>query len=347
MLPFIIILIVIGATLEIISLRRDPALVEHDYSVSTGSTEPGKPFVIRSILTNKSRIPVSYLAVREVYPEAVTIPAGVSSRATLDGLNVKNICRVKGLERKKIALELTIAKRGVHVFTGDSIEFGDFLGFRVVSKKSSYQREIVVYPEKLDDPALSQALSSYCGDMASKRFLIRDPILTAGIREYTGREPMKEINWLQSARRGELMVREFEYNRQPSTCVVLSVDGVAVEDEAVLDKCCSTSRTICEALVKTGACVNFYTNSFLLRKGRNHIWKCEVSPGHTGELLEGLGRVTAAACTDVDKLLQYVLRESDPNAEFIVVLPECDKQGIERTNALSRQTGREFMVQTC
>ena len=347
MLPFIIILIVLGIIAEVVSLRRDPSLVEHDYSVSVGATEPGRPFTVRSVLTNKSRIPVSYLAVREVYPEVVDIPAGVDSRATLDGFNIKSICRVKGLERKKLSLDLTIKKRGVHVINGVSIEFGDFLGFRVVLKKSSYQREIVIYPEKLDDPALTQALSSYCGDMASKRFLIRDPILTAGTREYTGREPMKEIHWLQSARRGELMVREFEYNRQPSTCVILCTDGVGADNEAVLDKCCSTARTICEALIKTGVSVDFYTNSFLLRRGRNDIWKCVVSTGHTNELLEGLGRVTAATCAEAEKLLQYVIRDSDSNAEFIVVLPDDDVHGKELTDSFSRITGRSFTVLSC
>jgi hypothetical protein len=343
MLPFLIILILFGAVMEIISLRRDPSLLEMDYYISTDSAEPGKPFAVHSVLTNKSRIPVSYLAVRELFPEHAIVPDGVTTVTTKNGLLVKNIYRMKSRQRKKLALELSITKRGVHLFTGDSIEFGDFLGFRVISKKVAHQREIVVYPERLDDPDLSQSLSSFCGDVAARRFLIRDPILTAGAREYTGREPMKEIHWLQSAKRGGLMVREFEYSRQPSTCVVLNVEGVGSE-EADMDKLCSVTRSVCQALIDTGASVSFYANAQLKRKERRDVWKCEASQLHMGTLLEGLGRATSNASAKAEKLFQLALRGSDPDAAFIVVLPANDISGAQLVQTLRQKTGREFLI---
>jgi hypothetical protein len=343
MLPFLIILIILGAAMEILSLRRDPALLEMDYSISTDATEPGKPFAVQSILTNKSRIPVSYLAVRELLPEHAIIPNGVKTRIAKNGLLVKNIYRMKSRQRKRLALELSITKRGVHLFTADSIEFGDFLGFRVITKKVMQLMEIVVYPEVLDNPALSETLSSFCGDITARRFLIRDPILTAGAREYTGREPMKEIHWLQSARRGDLMVREFEYSRQPAACVVLNVEGVGSED-ADMDKLCSVTRAVCQALVNTGASVSFYTNSWLRRKGRCDVWKCEASPLYMGMLLEGLGRATSSAAVTADRLMQQALRESDPDAAFIVVMSAKDISGAQLVEVLRRKTGREFLL---
>lgn len=291
MFLFLIILILLGALMEILSLRRDPSLLEMDYSISTDAAEPGKPFAVQTVLTNKSRIPVSYLAVREYYPEYAVVPDGVTTQAARTGLLVRNICRMKSRRRKKLALEVSISKRGVHIFTADSIEFGDFLGFRVISKKIALQREIVIYPEALENPGLSQALSSFCGDIAARRFLIRDPILTAGAREYTAREPMKEIHWPQTAKRGCLMVREFEYSRQPSACVILNVEGAGPE-ESDMDKLCSVTRAVCQALINTGASVSFLrTRSSSGRSGgaygsaRLHrcIWECS-SRGSAGRL---------------------------------------------------------------
>ena len=344
MLPLFILIVAIGIILEAVSLRRDPSKVELENHISSGVTEPGAPFELQATITNKSRVPISYLMIREVYPPAAEIPDGMMFQEKNDGLHVENVCRIKSRQRKKLIFETSIKKRGVHMFKGSSMEFGDFLGFNEISKNVSIQKEIVVYPERIEYPSLNDALANYCGDIAAKRYLIRDPILTIGCREYTGREPMKDIHWLQSARRGELMVREFEYNRQLSVNVILSVEGISSSDDEGLDACCAAARTICERLLDKGVPVSFFTNALLRNKGRQEIWKCDISLGHTGELLEGLGRVSYLACTSLDRLLEYAHRENDSDAAFIVILLAGGEYEEKAINRLKSNTNQEVLV---
>ena len=344
MLALLFIIISLGAVFEIASLRRDVNKVEFDYTISTSLTEPGVPFNVQLAVTNESRLPISYLVIWEVFPMAAELPEGITYQMKNDGLYVKNISRVRGRQRKKLIFETSIKKRGVHLFIGDSIEFGDFLGFREITKKFSQRREVVVYPERIECQELTDALGNFCGDIAAKRFLIRDPILTIGCREYTGREPLKEIHWLQSAHRGTLMVREFDYNRQLSACVILSVDGIDSAGESELDECCSTARTVCETLAASGVSVNFFTNANLWRKYEKTIWKCTVSQNHTEGLLEGLGRVSSYACCSLEKLQEYALRENTSDTAFIIILPAGEKRGEELSNQLRRKTGQEVLL---
>ena len=344
MLSLLILVIILGIILEAVSLKRDPANVELDYALSESAAEPGVPFKVQVIVTNRSRIPVSYLAIREVFPSSSELPDGIVFRVQYDGFHIENICRLNGRQRKRLILETSIKKRGVHTFRGDSIEFGDFLGFRETIKNVTNHQKIVVYPDRIECPNLADAITNFYGDIAAKRCLIRDPILTIGSREYTGREPMKDINWLQSARRGELMVREFEYNRQLSVNVILSVDEIGILDEEGLDKCCAIARTVCEKLVDKGVPVRFYTNALLRDKGKKEIWKCEVSSGHSGGLLEALGRVTNRACSSLEKLLEHTIRESDSGAAFVVILPESAKHGEEIIDKLRRVTCQEILL---
>ena len=344
MIALLIVIITLGIILEAISLRRDPEMVELDYAISTGVTEPGAPFKVQTIITNKSRMPVSYLEIKEVLPPVTQLPDDAVYHTKHDGLYVKNICRLRSRQRKKLTLETSIKKRGVYSFRGASIEFGDFLGFREISKTITNHQEIVVYPEKLENRSLTDTLANFCGDIAAKRYLIRDPILTIGCREYTGREPMKDIHWLQSARRGELMVREFEYNRQLSVNVILSVEGIDILDDKLLDKCCAAARTICEFLIEKGVPVSFFTNALLLRKERKAAWRCDASAGRTGGLLEGLGRISTRACSSLERLLEYAVHENDSDASFIVILPESGKNEDEPIERLRKATGQEVMV---
>ena len=344
MLTLLIVLIAIGIVLETISFRRDPDLVELEFAISTLCTEPGAPFYVQAIVENSSRIPLSYLAVIELYPTTAAIPDDMVYRARLDDVFVKKICRIKGRQRKRLTLETAITKRGVHLFNGDSVEFGDFLGFREFSKRVFFKREVVVYPERLESPDLSDALGRFYGDIAARRFLIRDPVLTIGCREYTGREPMKEIHWLQSARRNELMVREFDYTRQLSACVILGVDGIDPKDEDALDNCCSAARSVCESFVDAGVSVSFFTNSLLTRINEKGLWKCEASPGHMGTLLESLGRVTSSSRGGLFALLEYALLNSDYDAAFVIVLPAGDLRGDEAISFIRKKSGREALL---
>ena len=344
MITLLIIIVVLCAILEIISLKRDPEKLEFDYAISVPCTEPGVPFNVQAIVTNKSRVPVSYLSVREVFPAAADVPEHLVYRLRDNDVFIKKVCRLKSSQRKKLTMETSIEKRGVHTFRSDSMEFGDFLGFREILRKIPFFHEIVVYPVRIDYPKLTDALGRFCGDIAAKRYLIRDPILTVGSREYTGREPMKEIHWSQSAHRGELMVREFDYNRQLSVSVILSVYGIDPKDENEVDECCVAARAVCETMIKTGITVKFFSNARLQRKSVIGNWKCEVSAGRMETLLESLGRASCVACGSFEKLLEYAMLESEFEDAFIIILPPGNKQGTEAIDRLRRLNGQEVMI---
>jgi len=345
-IALLFILITIGIILESISLRRDPNEVDADGVLSKRVAEPGEPFHMETIVTNKSLIPVSYLSIREIFPTASKLPGEMTYKAKSINTYTKKICRLRGRQRKKLILETSIQKRGVHLFMGEYIEFGDFLGFREISREASYEQDIVIYPEKIKSKRLADTLAKFTGDIAAKRHLIRDPILTVGCREYTGREPMKEIHWLKSAQRGDLVVREFDYTRQISVSVILSIEGLNFLDEDSLDECCATARTVCETLIEAGVAIRFFTNSRLTRKFNKSIWSCRVSTGHTGELLEGLGRVSAYVCSTMEKLVDYSLRESDFDSSYIVILPTDDNRGNEVLDKIrSNSSGDALIVQ--
>jgi len=345
-IPILFILIALGIILEVISLKRNPDEVEADCILSTRLTEPGVPFTMQTIVTNKNIIPVSFVAVREILPAASELPESIVYKTKQSGSYTRKICRLRGYQRKKLIMETSIDKRGVHYFAGEYLDFGDFLGFREITKVTSYQQDVVVYPKKIDNQELTIALAKFTGDIVAKRHLIRDPILTVGCREYTGREPMKEIHWLKSAGRGELVVREFDYNRQISVSVILNVEGHNFNDKEGLDECCGIARTVCETLVEKGAVIKFFTNSVLTGKGNRSAWKCIASSGNTGELLEALGRVTAYFYNSMEKLLDYTVRESDFDSAFILIMPAEDMRGKAAIHRLrSSNSGEALLLQ--
>jgi len=344
MIALLFSLIVLGIIFEIVSLKRNPDKVKYDCAISASVTEPGVPFKVQSIITNTSRLPVAYLGVREVFPSHAKLPEDMEFNERIDGLHVLNTCQMRGRQRKKLSLEVSIDKRGVHSFRGTGLIFGDFLGFREFPHSVYNREEIVVYPEKRTDHGLADALGKFCGDVATRRFFIRDPILTVGVREYTGREPMKEIHWLHSAHSGDLMVREFDYNRQLSACVIMSVEGIGFGGLTMLDEICVLARSVCETLTDAGVLVSFFTNAKLKNIISEDSWRCEVSSSCKEDFLEGLGRVVGYETASLSRTIDRAYRESDPDTAFVIILPKGDCHGEDTADRLKRRTSQEVLI---
>ena len=71
-----------------------------------------------------------------------------------------------------------------------------------------------------------------------------------GYREYTGREPMRQISWTQSAVRNELIVKQFDPVWAQSVLIVLDTEYHGDFDRfgAQLEYLFSLTRTACDVL---------------------------------------------------------------------------------------------------
>ena len=116
MVSLLVIIVIIGFIFEVISLLRDPAKVEFHYSLSTGLTETDEPAEIQCIIQNNSILPISYMAVKEIYPSVAAVPEDMINRISHDGIYTKFINRIGSRKRKKLVIQTTISKRGVYSF---------------------------------------------------------------------------------------------------------------------------------------------------------------------------------------------------------------------------------------
>ncbi|MCL2201577.1 MAG: hypothetical protein FWB75_06390, partial [Oscillospiraceae bacterium] len=96
MIYFFIMLIVVGTVLELISLRRSTAKISVEFEVSVYSTQPGVPFEIKTVVTNQSLMPISYLAVAQTYPLHAKLPDKIKTLPRTHSVSLKKICRVGG-----------------------------------------------------------------------------------------------------------------------------------------------------------------------------------------------------------------------------------------------------------
>ena len=208
MLAFVIVLVALAAAAQFWSLRHALDGVEHHAAPDCKLTEPNEAFSLICTVTNRSRRFIPYLRVSQVVPTELS---ALDDRTELytRGQGYNALCYTLWLMPRQTwrqALPVSISKRGRYVFLDTTLYASGFLGVNETVEYLHQYEEVVVIPPRCQSPALDTALGGFLGDRSVDRFILEDPVLTLGFREYTGREPMKSISWTQSARSGQLMV---------------------------------------------------------------------------------------------------------------------------------------------
>ena len=95
---------------------------------------------------------------------------------------------------------------------------------------------LYVYPRPFRGMDFNGALRQLNGEVATKRHLQEDPFEYLGIREYTPRDTLRDVNWKATARSGELKVNQKGCTAQRSVRLVVNLeDGAILRQEDLLE----------------------------------------------------------------------------------------------------------------
>lgn len=307
MIFFLVFIVLIALVLQGVGKGRSLDTVTADHKPDKPLVEPDEVFSILITLRNKGRWFVPFLRVRERL-EAGFVPQTAHYTSTLDQLGIKHVEFTTWLRpRQQLVLSapVSIEARGRYLLKDLVIFGGDFLGLNEQKRQFSSYNEVVVVPRESNAPKLNDMFGSFMGEMSVNRFILEDPILTLGYREYTGREPMKMISWSQSSRGNGLMVKKSDFTQEPSVSVILNVDTDLKSKEKLLENCFSMTRSICKQLEDRGIKYTFSTNSLLAGGGGASGAASEgLGPRHFNSILEQLGRATYSPSISAEKLLE-------------------------------------------
>ena len=344
MLVFLIVILLLAALLEILSLRGGAERVDLDFTLNRTRSEPDEPIEVTTTAANGGRLPITYLTVSLGFPLCAEMPAGVTAVRDPQRCTVTDLLRLWGRQRVSRTMTFRITQRGVYSIVGRELTRGDFLGLRAQSRRLDLRRGVLIYPRRLENAALTEALGNYCGELSARRWLLRDPVLTLGVREYTGSEPMHTISWNQTARRGELTVREFDYTRSMDCSVILCVDHIAVQDTELMDRCCGAARTVCETLIEHGAAAHLFTNAALIGYGLAPYRTVTAAPGREEDLLDVLARATAMAVSPAAELVQRCLEAHTETAAYVLIAPRGDEETREALEKLEARSAGAMLI---
>ncbi|MDR0470025.1 MAG: DUF58 domain-containing protein [Peptococcaceae bacterium] len=322
---FFLFLIVAALLLERASLSDELHYISYDCRPDRTQTEPGQSFTIVTKVANNRRLPVFFLGLEEHLPSELDIgEEGLAIRREDDLMRLTSTVFLMPKELLTRKITASLPKRGRYLFRGAHIYAGDFLGLDERYTPFRLTREIVVYPAASKEKTFYPVIGSLFGEQSARRFLLEDPILSSGFREYTGREPQRYISWSQSLARGRLMVRQFDHTQDLAVAILLNTDcgGHNRQESALIEEAFSLTRSVCEALEEKKVRYSFLTNA--TAAGVTEQWRFLASglgSRHFYTIMEGLGRATYEHIEPFAALINRAERKTEHNQAFIVISP--------------------------
>ena len=310
--------------------------------------EPGEIISWSATVENHSRLPIPFVRLTETFPLEAEIMTDRSSRAEylnhlITQRSVENRMSLRARRSTIRTVRFKLPRRGAYRFSKFRLAAGDLLGFKE-SEKSGDWEEIVIIPNCSEQQAAIDALGGFLGDISVRRFILEDPILTLGFRDYTGREPMKSISWIRSAANGTLQVKQYDHTAEHHIVVILNTEDASDEE---LEECFRLTRSVCEKLEQKKLPYGFCTNGSL-HGPMGMIFHMAEGLGnrHLNTILYGMGRGSNTCIHSFRYLTERTLKNRHSNESYIIITPPLSVESAACVKKLEAAVGNSVCVLT-
>lgn len=349
MIFFVIFITLLAIVFQQLSAKKGLEGLEESHHTSADILEPDEKFDIIVTFTNRSRMFIPFIRYKEHLSPEVTVYVK-SDNIYKDGKGDTYVVGTTWLRPRQTLekyIPVSISRRGRYLLRELTVYGGDFLGMNEHMRTFNRMNEIIIYPKETSETEIDRVFGGFLGDISVSRFIFEDPVLTLGFREYTGREPMKMISWVQSARSGELMVKKFDYTLEPTVSVALNIETKLEDREELIEKCYSLARTVCRKLEDQGIKYDFRMNSIMTGA---MAARCYVSEGlgrrHFYGILECLGRATYDSVYTSNELVDLAVRNTGSGHGLILITPGGDTQLENNARVMADKSGGTLLVIT-
>lgn len=314
--------------------------VEYNVTVSTGEVFEDEEIYIYEEIRNNKALPLPYLKVDTELPEGLTFHIVEADKKTGELKTsyprvIHSIFVMRGRQQIRRRWRVRCDIRGTYHLGSVTMLADDILGYHTMAKIFEPGREskqtIVVLPKAVE-LAKHFTVSKYTnGDFIVQSGLLSDPLMKAGVRDYSPGDPMNRINWMQTAVHGSLMVNLEEFTNRHQFNIIMNMQARDIEKSipgppsarVPVELCLTVVASVLDSVSGENIPVRFICNTPPEQFGEAHLTaatdendeigeKIFVSPIYKGKTdmitaLRMLAQLELMISTPIEKMLDHIL----------------------------------------
>ncbi|NLB88338.1 MAG: DUF58 domain-containing protein [Syntrophomonadaceae bacterium] len=171
-------------------------------------------------------------------------------------------------EKKEKTFNLEVSRRGYYQLNKFRLVSSDLIGISDYEALIEEDTSLIVYPPVFPISNYGIKPRDLIGERMDNRYILPDPIMIMGLREYNSDMPAYLIDWKASAKRDVFMAKLIEPSANYKICVTVDVEGlVGLEDgEEIFERALSIAASIAvwadEEKIPIGLFINITQKGF-------------------------------------------------------------------------------------
>lgn len=166
------------------------------------------------------------------------------------------------------------------------------------------------------------------------------------IREYRSGDNPRSIHWRSTARKGELMIREFQQNRHSDSLVILDLPNLKTWTEEESEMAISLAATICAEQTRASSGSRYLLG---LATKQTSIISSRSPAGFREEALDALAVCGRSDRANLDDLITSVVSGHGLNDERMILItprPDAARQALRQASTILLKDSVDLQTQT-
>lgn len=285
---------------------------------------------ITEVVTNAKRLPLPCINLKFQAARELLFTGSDTNSSVSDKTYRNDVFSLLSNQRITRKVPVRCTRRGVYRISGLEIVFSGLFMNEINVLKTGNNCEITVYPKPADPTVLKPVNSRISGEVERKKYMLEDPFVFRGIRDYTGNDSLKNVNWKATARTGNLMVNEYDESVSRNVCILLNLeeDGVLRYD-AVDEQAISIAAGISQMLIACGINVSMLSNGCDVDTKSPVVINNGSGTGHLNNINTALARIdTGIAMEEYSAMLEKIFEPDNMRIEsgYVYVLISASRR---------------------
>lgn len=335
----LVVIVLIAVKLQA-SLFQNKALKKLIYKCkySRDEASEGDELYLTETVYNRKLLPVPWLKV-DINSSKWLDFANTRSVIAQENRYVTSSFLMKSYQKTIRQWKVKCLKRGVYIIKNVTLLSGDPLGINTDSKAVPVNARLVVYPAIIDFEKIFMPSNYLQGDTIVRRWIIDDPFMIQGAREYTPRDALNKVHWSATARAGKLMVKKNDFTAQPGLTVILNIQSMDNEYHGTVDKelielGIKVTATMFDRALRNGIPVRFASNGCTVDDRSRTIYTNESGGReHIRGLMDILARLELMGVKDFQDFLKSSCKELE-NTDIIIITAYINSNVYDLVNKL-------------
>lgn len=222
--------------------------------------------------------------------------------------------------------KVTCTKRGHYRLETVTLSYGDAIGLYTDTETKPMQAQLTVYPKPVPMDELPISSDSLQGDVSVRRWLMDDPFMTRGVREYQPGDALRSISWNATARTGKLQVFERDYTADPRLFVCINVETHEkmwkhVTEPERIERGIQLAASWLQFAIDNGWDAGLGCNGCLAGDAEKKPIRTEVLGGekHLTDLYEIMARIEIERSIPIEFYLEEEARRAERRTDYVLI----------------------------